>query len=52
MAQVALARARRWLLPALALAAAGARAAGGHHAVDDAVMIEPGLCEFETWAER
>lgn len=27
------------------------RAAGGHHAVDDAVLLEPGQCQVETWAE-
>ena len=26
-----------------------AHAAGGHHAVDDAVLLEPGRCQFETW---
>jgi len=24
-------------------------AAGGHHAVDDATILDPGACEFETW---
>lgn len=28
------------------------RAAGGHHAVDDAALIEPGQCQVETWADR
>lgn len=29
-----------------------ARAAGGHHAVDDAAQLEPGQCQFETWGDR
>lgn len=29
-----------------------AHAAGGHHAVDDAAMLEPGECQLETWADR
>ncbi len=29
-----------------------ARAAGGHHAVDDAAMLEPGQCQLETWVDR
>lgn len=29
-----------------------AHAAGGHHAVDDAVILEPGQCEVETWFDR
>lgn len=36
----------------VALALPVAQAAGGHHAVDDATMIEPGQCEFETWLDR
>lgn len=28
------------------------RAAGGHHAVDDAAIAEPGQCQLEAWAER
>ena len=27
-------------------------AAGGHHAVDDAALLDPGQCEVETWVER
>jgi hypothetical protein len=27
-------------------------AAGGHHAVDDAALLEPGTCQAETWLER
>ncbi len=29
-----------------------AHAAGGHHAVDDAALLNPGECEIETWVER
>lgn len=34
------------------LAAVPARAAGGHHAVDDAGLLEPGQCQIETWFDR
>jgi hypothetical protein len=41
------------LAPALLLAAAApAHAAGGHFRVDDAVLLEPGQCQLETWVER
>lgn len=36
----------------LLTAAAAARAAGGHLDVDDAVELEPGHCQFETWSTR
>lgn len=29
-----------------------ARAAGGHHAVDDASMLDPGQCQLEIWVEH
>ncbi len=29
-----------------------AGAAGGHHGVDDAAMLEPGRCELESWTTR
>ncbi|NCT83958.1 MAG: hypothetical protein GXC94_12475 [Comamonadaceae bacterium] len=29
----------------------GGWAAGGHHAVDDAAILEPGQCHLEAWAE-
>ena len=29
-----------------------AQAAGGHHAVDDAAMLDVGKCKLEGWAER
>ena len=35
------------------LCATGAvQAAGGHHAVDDAQLLEPGQCELESWLTR
>lgn len=29
-----------------------AHAAGGHHAVDDAALLEPGQCQVEAWFDR
>lgn len=47
------ARALRLLMRGLLLTAAhAAHAAGGHHAVDDASILEPGQCQLETWADR
>ena len=40
------------LVLAFALAQSPVHAVGGHHTVDDAAMIEPGVCEFEAWGER
>jgi hypothetical protein len=37
---------------ALALGSGAAPAAGGHHAVDDAVLLPPGQCNVETWLAR
>jgi len=38
---------------AIALAATNAVwAAGGHHALDDAVILEPDTCQVETWLAR
>ena len=34
------------------LAASAAWAAGGHHAVDDAAILDPGQCELEGWFSR
>jgi hypothetical protein len=39
------------LLPALVFSTA-AGAAGGHHGVDDAAILEPGRCELEGWTTR
>lgn len=42
----------RLLATALALLMPSAsRAAGGHHAVDDATLLDPGQCQLETWLE-
>jgi hypothetical protein len=34
------------------LLASSAQAAGGHHSVDDAVILDPGQCLIETWFDR
>jgi hypothetical protein len=34
------------------LLAPGAQAAGGHHSIDDAAILDPGQCQIETWFER
>ncbi|MBC5764056.1 hypothetical protein [Ramlibacter albus] len=47
-----MAEVRQGLAAALALAACNAMAAGGHHAVDDAAILEPAQCELETWVMR
>ncbi|HSH90538.1 MAG TPA: hypothetical protein VK996_11185 [Ramlibacter sp.] len=36
----------------MAASCGGAIAAGGHHAVDDASILEPGVCELESWFTR
>ncbi len=36
----------------LGIALQPAHAAGGHHAVDDAAILEPDQCQVETWADR
>jgi len=43
---------RALFLPPLLVASLAARAAGGHHAVDDASILEPGQCQVESWADR
>ncbi|WAC72522.1 hypothetical protein OU995_23710 [Roseateles sp. SL47] len=43
---------RLGLASALPLLAPSAQAAGGHHAVDDASILEPGQCQVEIWQER
>ena len=40
------------LLLACAATITTAHAAGGHHAVDDANMLDEGQCKLELWAER
>ncbi len=42
----------RALAAACALSSCAAFAAGGHFAVDDADILEPGGCKAETWYER
>lgn len=42
----------RHVLLCMLLAAGQAFAAGGHHAVDDAAILEPGQCELESWLAR
>ncbi|WP_431265025.1 hypothetical protein ACQ859_06160 [Roseateles chitinivorans] len=45
----------RFFLPVLLtglLLPVHAIAAGGHHAVDDAAIVDPGQCNLELWAER
>ena len=39
-------------LLALLLFAGAAQAAGGHHAVDDAEILEPGACKVDGWISR
>lgn len=41
--------ARRCLWVAAIATGGGACAAGGHHALDDANMVDPGACELEGW---
>ena len=49
-------RIARLLRAASALAVASvalpALAAGGHHAIDDAALLDPGHCKLESWASR
>lgn len=33
------------------LGGAACHAAGGHHAVDDATILDPGQCQLETWVD-
>jgi hypothetical protein len=43
---------RPWLAAGAFAACGMAHAAGGHHAVDDAAIGEPGDCKVETWFSR
>jgi hypothetical protein len=45
-------RARAWALLAGSFSATAVIAAGGHHALDDAVILEPGNCQLESWLSR
>ena len=40
------------LLAVLFVVSPLAKAAGGHHAVDDAALLDAGKCKLEGWAER
>lgn len=40
------------LCTALLGLSSAALAAGGHHAVDDAAILDPGQCQLETWVDR
>jgi hypothetical protein len=44
-----IAHARTWAVLAGIFASTAAGAAGGHHAVDDAAIAEPGSCKVESW---
>jgi hypothetical protein len=50
--RIATRSAARALLALAALACLSARAAGGHHGIDDAQLLRAGECELETWATR
>jgi hypothetical protein len=41
-----------WIPVFAGMTAVAAQAAGGHHAIDDAALVETGLCEIESWAAR
>ena len=43
---------RAWLATLCGLAATQTHAAGGHHSVDDAAILDPGQCQIETWCGR
>lgn len=45
----ALGSAPAWLATLCGLAATQTHAAGGHHSVDDAAILDPGQCQIETW---
>ena len=40
------------VLAVVCFASLSAQAAGGHHAVDDAALLDAGKCKLEGWAER
>lgn len=47
-----IARTTHSLVLAASLLASAAQAAGGHHAIDDAAILNDGQCSLETWGER
>lgn len=46
------ARTKLATVAALGLGASLAHAAGGHHAVDDATILDKGQCQLSAWSER
>lgn len=43
---------RTWVVAACLAMSGAVHAAGGHHGVDDASILEPGTCELESWFTR
>ncbi len=43
---------RAWALLTGIFSTPAVMAAGGHHALDDAVILEPGTCQVESWLTR
>jgi hypothetical protein len=41
-----------WAAYLCGFAATQTHAAGGHHSVDDAAILDPGQCQLETWSDR
>jgi hypothetical protein len=50
--RTALSSAPAWAAYLCGLAATQTHAAGGHHSVDDAAILDAGQCQVETWTER
>lgn len=50
--RTALSSAPAWAAYLCGLAATQTHAAGGHHSVDDAAILDPGQCQVETWTDR
>jgi hypothetical protein len=44
--------AARSLMALAVMFAPAAQGAGGHHAVDDAALLEPDQCQVEVWSDR
>ncbi|RQO55449.1 hypothetical protein DBV14_11890 [Variovorax sp. KBW07] len=49
--RTALSSASAWAAYLCGLAATQTHAAGGHHSVDDAAILDPGQCQVETWTD-
>ena len=43
---------RLWAAYLCGLAATQTHAAGGHHSVDDAAILDAGQCQVETWTDQ